>query len=272
MISHRLLTQEAIVQLIDQVDKDQHLLFYSYLTQRKEKAQFIGQYADNQLTAVLAYLRELSFPAFSFYRINHQEVFFPELIVFTRSTIKLDKNAICGIILCQRDLQLFQSFGLITGIPRRFFTMKHIDQSKLLESSMTQLVKENEFSKVIAFLQKGEMKFFTRSELERCPFLGIKDGGEFIAIGGFHFYDPQLVELGNIVTRPDHRGNGLAKLVTSELTHIGKQLSSDVYLGVLAENLPAVHIYESLGFQTTAELSLWILQCLCHKISSFSYV
>lgn len=256
MISHRLLTQEIIIQLIDQIDRDRHLLFYSYLTQRKEKAQFIGQYVDNQLTAVLAYISELSFPAFSFYCINQKEVFFPELIAFTRATFQLDKNATCGTILCQRDLQLFQSFGLIAGTPQRFLTMKQLDQSKLLESNIAELVKEDEFSEVIDFIQKGGMRFFTRSEIERCPFLGIKDGKDFIAVGGFHFYDPQLVELGNIITRPDYRGKGLAKLLTNQLTHLGKQLSADVYLGVLAKNLPAVHVYEGLGYQTTAELSI----------------
>jgi ribosomal protein S18 acetylase RimI-like enzyme len=256
MISHRLLTHETIVQLIDPIDRDQHLLFYSYLTQRKEKALFFGQYVDNQLTAVLAYLSELSFPAFSFYCTNQQEVHFPELIAFTRDTIQLEENAICSTILCQRDFQLFKSFGLIVGTPQRFLTMKHLDQSKLLKTNLTELVKEDEFSEVINFLRKGEMRFFTRSELERCPFLGIKDGRDFIAVGGFHFYDSQLVELGNIVTRPDYRGKGLAKLLTSQLTQLGKQLSSEVYLGVLAENLPAVHVYESLGYQTTTELSI----------------
>ncbi|MGJ7922128.1 GNAT family N-acetyltransferase [Neobacillus sp. LXY-4] len=254
MISHRLLSRDTIIQLIHQIDRDQHLLFYSYLTQRKEKVQFIGQYIDNQLTAVLAYFSGLSFPAFSFYRIHHQEISFQELIAFIRATVQLEKNAICGTILCHRDLQLFQSFGLIAGTPKRFLTMKHQDQSKLLETNITELVKENEFSEVIDFLRKGEMRFFTRSELERCPFLGIKDGREFIAVGGFHFYDPQLVELGNIVTRIDYRGKGLAKLLTSKLTQLGKRLSSDVYLGVLADNLPAIHVYEGLGYQTIAEL------------------
>jgi ribosomal protein S18 acetylase RimI-like enzyme len=256
MISHRLLKDETVIQLIDEIDRDQHLLFYSYLTQRKERALFIGQYVDNQLAAVLAYLSDLSFPAFSFYRINQQEVFLPELIAFTRATIQLEKNAICGTILSHRDLQLFQSFSLILGTPQRFLTMKHLDQSKLLVSNITEQVKTDEFSKVIDFLRKGEMRFFTGSELEQCPFLGIKDARDFIAVGGFHFYDPQLVELGNIVTRLDHRGKGLAKLLTSQLTHMGKQLSSDVYLGVLAENLPAVRVYEGLGYQTTAELSI----------------
>jgi ribosomal protein S18 acetylase RimI-like enzyme len=256
MISHRLLTHDTIIQSIDQIDRDQHLLFYSYLTQRKEKAQFIGQYVDNELTAVLAYLSGLSFPAFSFYCINQQEVFFPELLAFTRATIQLKKNASCGTILCHSDLQLFKSLGLIVGTPKRFLTMKHLDQSKLLESNITELVKEDEYSEVLDFLRKGEMRFFMRSELERCPFLGIKEGRDFIAVGGFHFYDSQLVELGNIVTRPDFRGKGLAKLLTSQLTHLGKQLSSDVYLGGLAENLPAVSVYEGLGYQATAELSI----------------
>lgn len=55
MISHRLLTYETISQLTDQINRDQHLLFYSYLSQRKEQAKFVGQYIDDKLTAVLAY-------------------------------------------------------------------------------------------------------------------------------------------------------------------------------------------------------------------------
>lgn len=254
MISHRLLSQDTIMQLVDSIDRDQHLLFYSYITQRKEKAQFIGQYVDNHLTAVLAYLSELSFPAFSFHCFDQKGVFFPELIAFTRATVQLEQNAICGTILCHRDLELFQSFGLIVGTPQRFFAMKHMDQSRLVEFNISELVKEEEFPIVIDFLHKGEMKFFTRTELEKCPFLGIKEGKEFIAVGGFHFYDPQLVELGNIVTRIDYRGKGLAKFLTSQLTHLGKKLSSDVYLGVLEQNQPAVKLYKGLGYETKAEL------------------
>ncbi|WP_059173973.1 GNAT family N-acetyltransferase [Bacillus sp. FJAT-27445] len=256
MISHRLLSHETVIQLIGQIDRDRHLLFYSYLTQRKEKALFYGQFVENRLTTVLAYLSELSFPAFSFYRIDEHEVFFPELVAFTRDALQLEKDAVCGTILCPHDLQLFHSYGLIAGAPKQFFTMKHLDDSKLLTSDIAELVKDEEFTEVMDFLHNGGMKFFTRSELEKCPFLGIKDGNGFLAVGGYHFYDPQLVELGNIVTRPDHRGKGLAKVLTSQLTHLGKQLSPDIYLGVLAENLPAVHVYQSLGYQTVAEQSI----------------
>jgi ribosomal protein S18 acetylase RimI-like enzyme len=256
MFSHRLLTHDEIFESLPYINADQHLLFYSYLTQRKEKARYFCQFVNNQLTAVLAYLSELSFPAFSFFQVEEQDIFFPELIAFTKETIKLDENAVCGTILCQRDLELFQSFGLILGTPQQFLNMKHQDESKLLESTIVEKISENEFSEVIDFLHRGDMKFFTRSELENCPFLGIKEVEEFIAVGGYHFYDSKLVELGNIVTRVDCRGRGLAKHITSELTHLGKKISPDVYLGVLADNLPAVRVYEGLGYQTIMELSI----------------
>lgn len=256
MISHRVLTYETINQLTDQINRDQHFLFYSYLTQRKEQAKFVGQYVDDKLTAVLAYFWGLPFPAFSFHCINREKLNFPALIAFTKETIQLNRNTVCGTILCNRDLQLFQSHGLITGNPQRFLTMKHMDQSKLLDSNLAELVKENDFSDIVDLLHNGGMKFFTRSELEQYPFLGIKECGHFIAVGGFHFYDSKLVELGNIYTSPAHRGKGLAKHLTSQLTKLGRSLSSDVYLGVLAENQAAVHVYKGLGYEVTAEQSI----------------
>ncbi|AGK54313.1 GNAT family N-acetyltransferase [Bacillus sp. 1NLA3E] len=254
MISHRLLTHDTILELLPRISPDQKLLFYSYLVQRRERALFICQFAEESLTAILAYFSELSFPAFSFFRLEESNIFFPDLVAFTRETLKLDENVVCGTILSKQDLELFQSFGLITGSPQRFLTMKHQDESKLLESHIVEKISENEYSEVIDFLHRGEMRFFTKSELENCPFLGIKEGKDFIAVGGYHFYDSKLVELGNIVTRLDYRGRGLAKHLTSELTHLGKKLSPDVYLGVLADNLPAVRVYEGLGYGITAEL------------------
>ena len=256
MISHRLLTHDSIYKLLPQINPDHHLLFYSYLTQRKEKALFFCQFVENNLTAIFAYFSELPFPAFSFFRLEESNLFFSELIAFVRESIKLDENAICGTILCQQDLDLFQSFGLIKAIPQPFFNMKHQDESKLLEPNIVEKISEKEYPAVIDFLNKGGMRFFIRSELENCPFLGIKEGNKFSAVGGYHFFDPKLVELGNIVTRIDCRGRGLAKLITSELTHLGKKRSPDVYLGVMADNLPAVRVYEGLGYDVIAELYL----------------
>lgn len=75
MFSHRLLTHDTIIELLPNINTEQNLLFYSYLTQRKDKAQYVGQFMNSQLTAVLAYFSELSFPAFSFFRVEDQDIF-----------------------------------------------------------------------------------------------------------------------------------------------------------------------------------------------------
>ncbi|MFF2481565.1 GNAT family N-acetyltransferase [Paenibacillus sp. NPDC058071] len=254
MISHQLLAHKAVVELLPHINADQNLLFYSYVTQHKEKAQYIGQFINGQLTVVFAYFSGLSFPAFSFFRVEGKEIRFPELIAFTRETITLDEQAICGTILSQEDLELFQGFGLISGTPQRFQMMKHEDESKLLHSSTVTEVQESEYAEAVDFLQSGGMKFFTVDKLKRYPFLGIKQGNEFISMGGYHFYDAKLVEIGNILTKVEFRGRGLAKLLTSELTHLGKKRSPHIYLGVSIDNLPAIHIYKSLGYKRTKEV------------------
>jgi ribosomal protein S18 acetylase RimI-like enzyme len=254
MITHQIISYQTVAQLLkDSIDKDQHLLFYSYVTQRKEQAQFFGQFIDSELTAVMAYFSGMSFPAFSFYRIVDYEVYFSELLIYTRNYLAIKKDITCGTILSSLDLELFKKQGLIINTPKHFLTMKHYDQSCLLECNSLEKVRKSDFPKVIQLLQEGRMQYFSKEELERYPFLGIKQDGDFIALGGFHFYDSQLVELGNIVTRPDFRGKGLAKMLTSQLTYLGKELAEDIYLGVLADNIPALRLYEGLGYQITAE-------------------
>ncbi|CEG26223.1 hypothetical protein [Bacillus sp. B-jedd] len=61
MVSHQLLTHDNISGLLPHINPERYLLFYSYLTQRKEKALFICQFVDDNLTAILAYFSELSF-------------------------------------------------------------------------------------------------------------------------------------------------------------------------------------------------------------------
>lgn len=257
MLSHELLDEEKRRFLISKLDKDQHLLFYSYLSQRADRAIFIGQYVETQLTAVLAYTDELSFPAFSFYCIDEKNIDLPALVRYTRAFLDFSDEEICGTILSQTDFQLFQSCGLIKNKPQAFIQMKHVEESRLVLSDRVSRVEEAEYSMLTQFIKENGMKYFARKELELYPFLAIKDGNSFASAGGFHFFDQQLVEIGNIVTHTDYRGQGLATLLTSELTFLGRKKANDVYLGVFANNHVAIRLYERIGYESTA--SLWIV-------------
>ncbi len=256
MINHRILKEQELKLLLKTIDKDKNLLFYSYLTLRKEKSQFFGQFVDNQLTSVLAYLRGLPFNAFSFYNKESSPAALKELIEFTRENTGLSKGDTCNTIISDQDLELFQALNTVKGTPKKFIYMKHYDNDKLLESDLPVLIEEKNFNQVCEFMRASGMNYFTESELYGCPFVGIKELDEFYCVGGFHLYDTQLVEIGNIVTRPDQRGRGLGKIITSKLTQIGKERADDVYLGVFADNAPAIRVYEGLGYHPIARLNV----------------
>jgi len=73
-----------------------------------------------------------------------------------------------------------------------------------------------------------------------------------MAIGGFHMYTEEFVELGNIGTSIHHRKKGLGTQITSDVCRLGLQKSPHVYLVVFADNAAAIHLYEKLGFETVA--------------------
>ncbi|HEX8984219.1 MAG TPA: GNAT family N-acetyltransferase [Bryobacteraceae bacterium] len=93
--------------------------------------------------------------------------------------------------------------------------------------------------------------FFFPSMLANGVFFGVWEGGELAAAAGTHLAVPQesVGAVGNVYTRRDRRGRGLAGALTSavvcELLQMGIRT---VGLNVAAHNPAAVRVYERLGF------------------------
>ncbi|MFB4213241.1 GNAT family N-acetyltransferase [Shouchella sp. JSM 1781072] len=248
MSVNRKLNLDVIDDVAKKVKKEENFLFYMYVTVRKKEATFYGQYEDEELIGVLAYTDQLPFPAFSFLPINRDVVDFRSLLAFATVDLDLNPGEIGGTILTGKDKELLGQQLELTGQPIDFITMRHVDKSKLISATDIERVKEIDYDACATFIKKNGMNYFLAAELETNPFCAIKQEGEFVSVGGFHFFDKQLVELGNIMTCPSNRGKGYAKAVTSELVRIGLHCSPNVYLSVLAHNKAAVRLYETLGF------------------------
>jgi|SRR5579862_1747010 len=103
----------------------------------------------------------------------------------------------------------------------------------------------------------GEVpEFFFASMLEQGAFFGIHEKKDLIAVAGTHLVAPaeNVAAVGNIYTRRDRRGLGLAAQVTTavvnELLRIGIEI---VALNVNQENSAAIKVYERLGFARYGE-------------------
>lgn len=82
-------------------------------------------------------------------------------------------------------------------------------------------------------------------------YYGVRRGTRLIAAAGTHVISPMygLAAVGNVYTHRDHRGQGLAKVVTSAVTAELLRSVEEVVLNVRADNPPALAAYRALGYR-----------------------
>jgi ribosomal protein S18 acetylase RimI-like enzyme len=87
--------------------------------------------------------------------------------------------------------------------------------------------------------------------LEQGVYFGVYEGAELIASAGTHLVVPQesVAAIGNIYTRRDRRGQGLAARVTSAVVNeLLRRCLATIALNVSQQNTSAARVYERLGF------------------------
>ncbi len=82
-------------------------------------------------------------------------------------------------------------------------------------------------------------------------FLGVFENDALIAVGSSFVTLPEVWTLIGIETHPRSRGRGFATEITSNLVEIALRETPLVSLTAVSDNVPAVKIYERLGFQRT---------------------
>ena len=94
--------------------------------------------------------------------------------------------------------------------------------------------------------------FFLRSMLENGVYYGVREADALIAAAGTHLVIPEegVAAIGNVYTRRDRRGRGLAALTTGAVAaELLRKGLSTIVLNVNPENAPAVRAYQRLGFR-----------------------
>lgn len=98
--------------------------------------------------------------------------------------------------------------------------------------------------------------FFYPNMLTEGVFYGCWEGSELITVAGTHQVVQQesVAAVGNVYTRRDHRGKGLAGSMTSAVVlQLLKMEISTIVLNVEASKTNARRVYERLGFQLHCE-------------------
>ena len=99
--------------------------------------------------------------------------------------------------------------------------------------------------------QPDQPDSFVPIQLDMGPFYGIYEDEALVSMAGFHIQSEwaSVAAIGNVFTRPDRRGQGLATKVTAAvIEHVVSQGIDTVVLNVGMNNLPALACYRKLGF------------------------
>jgi ribosomal protein S18 acetylase RimI-like enzyme len=93
--------------------------------------------------------------------------------------------------------------------------------------------------------------FFYPYMLEHGVFYGVFAGEALVSAAGTHITSPSegVAAVGNVYTRRDRRGQGLAKIAVAAVAgELRRQGIATIALNVKQTNAPAIRVYEALGF------------------------
>ncbi|MCM5557054.1 GNAT family N-acetyltransferase [Pleomorphomonas sp. JP5] len=93
---------------------------------------------------------------------------------------------------------------------------------------------------------------FGRRTIELGHYVGLRDEGRLAAMAGERMRCGGFVEISAVCVDPDHRGRGHAARLTAHLAQRIQAAGRTPFLHVLAENAPAIALYEKLGFRRRA--------------------
>lgn len=150
-------------------------------------------------------------------------------------SVCLNKELICNQMILEKEIKI--------DLEETIIPLKDKDQRQDLFDLVT-LVQPGYFKKRTADLGK---------------YFGIYKDQKLVAASGERMKMNEFTEISAIVTHPKHTRNGYAKQLIKFTTDKVFLEKKTPYLHVLESNIPAIRLYEKLGFRTRRKISFWKL-------------
>jgi ribosomal protein S18 acetylase RimI-like enzyme len=108
--------------------------------------------------------------------------------------------------------------------------------------------------------------FFARTH-ELGSYIGLRDGEGLAAMAGERMRGPHFSEISAVCTDERVRRQGLATRLVRAVAAIIEARGDTPMLHVVAENEPAIRVYEALGFEARAVFDVLVLRPPAHSLT-----
>lgn len=91
-------------------------------------------------------------------------------------------------------------------------------------------------------------------------YAGVFDGNELVAMAGQRLHAGPYAEISAVCTHPDYLGRGYASHLLRHQAQRIRATGGIAFLHVKTDNVPAIRVYQALGFTVRREMSICIIQ------------
>nr|WP_231988063.1 GNAT family N-acetyltransferase [Nakamurella panacisegetis] len=102
---------------------------------------------------------------------------------------------------------------------------------------------------MLALVARNRPGPFRPRTIELGTYLGIRRGGELIAMAGERLHPPGWTEISAVCTDPAYRGQGLGTRLVRAVAHGIAERGDRPFMHAAASNTNAIRLYESIGFR-----------------------
>ena len=113
---------------------------------------------------------------------------------------------------------------------------------------------------MLALIDRTKPGPFLPRTIELGTYLGIRRGGELIAMAGERLHPPGWTEISAVCTDAAYRGHGLGTRLVHAVAHGIRQRGETPFMHAAADNTNAIRLYESLGFRLRRKVTFQGIQ------------
>jgi predicted GNAT family acetyltransferase len=158
-------------------------------------------------------------------------------------------------------------FDAAPDIPADWTVSRSMAISQMIADSVHAAGHEHRFvelgeanvAEMLALCELAKPGPFGPRTYELGTYLGIRVGGDLVAMAGERLRLTGFTELSAVCTHPDHRGRGYAQVLVAELARRILEREEMPFLHVRTDNADAIHVYEKLGFRLRRLIHLAIV-------------
>ena len=108
----------------------------------------------------------------------------------------------------------------------------------------------NDVPEMLALVERTQPGPLRTRTIELGTYLGVRDGGDLVAMAGERLHPPGFTEISAVCTDATHRGRGLAARLVRAIVEGTRARGEKPILHLTTANEPAHRIYVALGFET----------------------